>query len=98
MSSARRKAVTAPWEQLRQSRHRTLADSLRDRLVADEGELAAVRRPRRDIDRSLSAEQLGEHFDLPALGRHEAQDHLLILWMALHRLFVGENHDPFAIG
>src|SRR5712692_3050485 len=60
--------------------------ALRDRLVTHEGELAAVGRPRGDVDRSLPAEQLGEHFDLPALGRDEAQHHLLIFWMALHRL------------
>src|ERR1035437_437173 len=55
-----------------------------NQLVADERHVFAVGRPRRNIDRPLSAEQFREHADFAIREGHEPQPHVLIGRMPFH--------------
>src|SRR5437016_10472217 len=75
---------------------------LLEELIADIGELFAVRRPGRDIDCSLAAEQFHQLADLRLLRLaarhwHHAQRHVLIRRMIGNAFFEGDEHEPFSI-
>ncbi|HMJ88978.1 MAG TPA: PQQ-binding-like beta-propeller repeat protein [Candidatus Acidoferrum sp.] len=57
-------------------------------LVTHERQPFAVGRPRRHIDRALSAKELGEHFDPAGLKREHPQHYVFVLGMTFHGRFV----------
>ena len=66
-------------------------------LVAHESELAAVGRPGGHVDGPLAAEEFGQHLH-PAVGqRHQAQQHIFVLRMALYVRFVRKENKPLSI-
>src|SRR5260221_11392089 len=67
-------------------------------LVGDEGDSWAVGRPARDVHVSLTAEKPADHINLLTAERHDAQGHVLVLWMAGDILFIREKDHIPAIG
>src|SRR5262249_9974918 len=68
-----------------------------DKTIADEGQVAAVRRPRRNVDRTLTAKQLGEYLNLASAHGYYSQHHIFVGRMALDTLVEGDESDPLTV-
>src|SRR5206468_11746398 len=68
--------------------------------VAHERQSLPVRRPRRHVDRSLTAIRVRDHSRRSTSYRHQSQQHVLVKRMIVRRYIrgKGEVHDPLAVG
>ena len=67
------------------------------RFVAHKRQLLAVRRPRRDIDRPLAANNFARTVILLFVERHQPQRHVFIFGMPGDALVIRENHHPLSV-
>src|SRR4051812_11445169 len=74
-----------------------LAAFRRDEVITHVSDLFAIGRPRRHVDRSLSAEQLHQCSDFVVAHRHQTQRNILVLRMPFHIFIVSEKNHPFPI-
>ena len=56
--------------------------------VAYEGYVSTVGRPGWYIDGALSAEEFGEHLNLPSTCWHNSKHNVLVRWMSLDLFFI----------
>src|SRR6267378_4933875 len=70
------------------------------RRVAHERQSLSIRRPRRDVDRSLSSIHISDHSRRPATDGYQFQLHVLVERMIVrrHGQWKGDVHDPLAVG
>src|SRR6266404_7390125 len=84
---------------LRTTWHRPIPSSWH-RRVAHEGQALSIRRPRRDVDRSLSSIHISDHSRRSATDGDQFQLHVLVERMIVrgHGQWKGDVHDPLAVG
>src|SRR4051794_41373060 len=65
-------------------------------LIAHERQPLTVRRPRRDVDRALTAEELRQYVDLAAARGHDAERDVLVLRVPGDVLLVRQEDQPLS--
>src|SRR6185295_14857528 len=95
-------ARETPEEASRERREMGVSIGLWEQLVADVGELFAVRRPRGHVDRALAAEQFHQFADFrlarfAARQRHAAQRDILVRRMVWNPFLERDEHEPLSI-
>src|SRR5260370_24499568 len=69
----------------------------RRQLIAHKRELLPIRRPRRHVHGSLSAEQFRHHGNLLVFQRHHTQHYVFVLWIAFHGRLIRQEHHLLTV-